>query len=147
MFSFFIFLGHRVTRSVWESKLLVPCFCFPESFIFSETKVLASILHTKWWERFLYAKCTQENCSCRCTNKRRIMGKLWVGDLNIQVPHMSSVGVSGLRTFYTSRSCQKGGNRNSYVENRYKQTAETRRVAEQGKNEIKASNTRNMPLP
>lgn len=43
----YFFLGHRVRRSVWESKLLAPRFCFQGRLFSPRQKVLASVLHTK----------------------------------------------------------------------------------------------------
>lgn len=74
------------------------------------------------------------------------MGKLGVGNPNIQVPHMSSLGVPELYASSTLQGSVSKKEREK-VENRYKQMSETMRESgamercRMRKNEVPVSNT------
>lgn len=117
MFSFLIFLGHRVTRSVWEGKLLGLHASVPRSRLFSSrqrfwSQSWAHLVMKK--KRFLYAKDTQENYHCRCSPKRKTMGQLGVGNLKHSSSPPEFCGSDRAScTFYTLGICQEDGNRNN----------------------------------
>ena len=80
MFSFLIFLGHRVMRSICEGKLLASTVLLLLGGILSfppQSRVLRSVCLTKQRSMFLYAECLQVNLNYRYRNNCELQRWDW----------------------------------------------------------------------
>lgn len=100
------FLGHRVRRSVWESKLLAPCFCF-QGRLFSPRQRSWPQSCTRS-DGIVHPRTLPVQTHKQMTNYGNAMS--WRSE-HPSSPQEFCGRVRALCTFPTAGSCQEGGNR------------------------------------
>lgn len=129
MFSFLNFLGHRVTRPVWESKLSGLPASVLRSRLFSSRQGSWPQSRTHWvTKKVSWCKVRPRKVQLQVHAQMENYGKV----ASWRPKHSSSPraffgSARALCTFYTSGICQQEGRRKSKWKNRSKQMSETMR--------------------